>query len=96
MQQIVLNKRYSLSFEHQGEQIRLILLEDNVALVCRKETLKNLNSFLLKEELKIFKGRLQLYKQKDIIEVIMKGKPIAILSSGKFENALNNLGRSIC
>lgn len=92
---IILNEKYTLSFEQLGKKIRLTLSEGGKELACRKETLKNLDDFLLKDENTIFKGRLQLYKHKTIIEVIMKGKPIAILSSKKMENVLNKLRKSI-
>lgn len=95
MQHIVLNEKYTLSFEPLSKKIRLIISEADEELVCRKETIKNLNSFLLKEEMKIFKGRLQLSKHKDIIEVIVKGKTIAILSSSNIKDVLNNLPRAI-
>lgn len=91
MQQIILNEKYTLSFEPVGKKIRLAILEADVELVCRKETIKNLRDFMVKDELKIFKGRLQLNKQKDIIEVVMKDKPIAIVSAINFEQVLNNL-----
>lgn len=92
---IILNEKYTLSFQQLGKKIRLTISEGDKELVCRKETLKNLDDFLLKEEIGIFKGRLQLYKHKAIIEVIMKGKPIAILSSKKMEKVLNKLRKPI-
>ncbi len=91
MQRIILNEKYTFSLELTGEKVRLILSEGDVELVCRKETIKNLRIFLLKDEFKIFKGRFQLNKHSDIIEVIMKDKPIAIISSIKLELLLNNL-----
>ena len=95
MQRIILNEKYTLSFEPLGNRVRLIILEVDVELVCRKETIKNLTNFLLKNEEKIFKGRLQLYKHQNIIEVILKGKPIAIFSVKKLIAVLNNLRQSI-
>lgn len=92
---IILNEKYILSFQQLDKKIRLILSEGDKELVCRKETLKNLDEFLSKEEVGIFKGRLQFYKHTTLIEVIMKGKPIAILSSKKMENVLNKLRKAI-
>jgi len=91
MHQINLNEKYTLSFEQSGKKIRLIVSAANEKLVCRKETINNLKSFLLKDQLRIFKGRLQLNKLNDIIEVVMKDKPIAIVSASNFEHVLNNL-----
>ena len=91
MHQIILNEKYTLSFEQSGKKIRLIISAADEELVCRKETLKNLKNFLLKDQFRLFKGRLQLNKLNDIIEVIMKNKPIAIVSAGNFEHVINNL-----
>lgn len=95
MQRIILSEKYTLSFEPLGEKIRLILSEADIELVCRKETIKNLRNFILNDELKIFKGRLQLNKHKDIIEVIMKDKLIAIVSLSKLVHVLNNFENAI-
>lgn len=92
---IILNEKYTLSFQQLDKKIKLAISDGDKELVCRKETLKNLDDFLLKDENIIFKGRLQLYKHQTIIEVFMKGKPIAILSSKKMADVLNKLRKPI-
>lgn len=89
MKQIVLNHHYMLSAEPDGKKVRLIVSMANVEVVCRKETLKNLTSFLKETEAKIFKGRLQLHKQEDVIEVIVKKERIAVISAMEFEKLIS-------
>ena len=91
MQQIILNEKLILSFEPSGKKIRLIIIEADEELVCRKETLKNLQHFLAEDQAHLFKGRLQLKKHDDIVEVFIKDKPVAIISSNNFQEVLNNL-----
>lgn len=91
MQQLILNSKHVLVFEPSGKKIRLVITEADEELVCRKETLKNLQHFLAQEQAHIFKGRLQLHKINDAIEIIVKDKPIAIISSASLEKILNNL-----
>lgn len=85
----MLNDKLILSFEPLGRKVRLIIFEADVELACRKETIKNLQQFLAEDETKIFKGRLQLHKREDIIEVLLKSKPVAIVSLSAFKEALN-------
>ena len=80
-----------MSFEPLGKIVRLIIAEADEELVCRKVTIKNLKIFLIADEPKIFRGRLQLCKRNNVIEVIMKDKPIAIISLSSFEQVLNKL-----
>ena len=46
MQQIILNEKLTLVFEPLGKKVRLIITEADKELVCRKETIKNLQYFL--------------------------------------------------
>jgi len=91
MQQIILNEKLILSFEPSGKKIRLVITEADKELVCRKETIKNLNHFLVEDRAHIFKGRLQLKKHDDIVEVFIKDIPTAIISANSFREVLNNL-----
>ena len=52
---------------------------------------KEFEKILTEDETKIFKGRLQLHKQLDIIEILLKDKPIAVVSAIDFEQILNKL-----
>ena len=91
MQRIALNDSLTLSFEPFGKKVRLIVATIDEELACRKETIKNLMAFLKLEETNIFKGRLQLNKHGEVIELNVKNKPIALVSSKDFEQILNNL-----
>ncbi|TKC10321.1 hypothetical protein FA048_09005 [Pedobacter polaris] len=91
MRQIILNEKLTLSFETLDKGVRLIISEADMELVCRKETYKNLQNFLKADEINIFKGRLQLHKRNEIIEVVIKNKPSAIISTNDFKNVLDNL-----
>ena len=91
MRQIILNKQLTLTFEPIGKKVRLIILEADQELVCRKETLKNLLNFLSTEEMNLFKGRLQLHKVNEIIEVVIKNQPCAIVSTIDFKKVLDTL-----
>ncbi|KQC01080.1 hypothetical protein [Pedobacter sp. Hv1] len=91
MQKIILNNELTLSFEPLGKRVRLVVSTTANELVCRKETIKNLTSFLKLEENHLFKGRLQLNKHGDIIELNIQNKPTALISSKDFEQILNNL-----
>jgi hypothetical protein len=91
MHQVLLNNTLTLSFEPLGKKVRLIISEADVELACRKETIKNLKHFLTEDEMKIFKGRLQLHKKGDIVEILLKDKPIAVVASIDFKQILNKL-----
>lgn len=88
MQEIILNNELTFSFEPLGKRVRLIILGYGRELVCRKETFQNVLKFLTINEASLFKGRLQLNKNKDDIEIMIKGHPIATISSKIFEQAI--------
>ncbi|RZL20725.1 MAG: hypothetical protein EOO96_24720, partial [Pedobacter sp.] len=71
MQQIILNEKLTLVFEPADKKVRLIVLQADEELVCRKETIKNLQQFLSAQKAHLFKGRLQLSKNEDVIEVLL-------------------------
>ena len=91
MRQIILNEKLTLSFEPIGKKVRLIISEADQELVCRKETIKNLQNFCNVDSTYLFKGRLQLHKHDEIIEIVIKNKPCAIIASNDFNNVLANL-----
>lgn len=88
MQQIILNEKLILSFEIADKKVRLVVLQADEELVCRKETLKNLKHFLEKDQAHIFKGRLQLKKKEDVIEVLVKQNSAGVISSNTFKKVL--------
>ena len=77
--------------DQPDKKVVIAILEADVMLACRKETLGNLKKLMSLTEGRIFKGRLQLSKHGDIIEVIVKNTSVAVLGSSVFEQALNNL-----
>lgn len=91
MQQIILSKKLTLGFEPLGKKLRLIIFEKNEELVCRKETIKNLQQFLSAERAHLFKGRLQLSKNDNIIEVLVKQNSAGVISSDTFKKVLETM-----
>lgn len=91
MQQLILSDKLILSFELLDRKVRLIISELDTELACRKETVKNLRQFLIADETKVFKGRLQLHKYNEVIEVILNNKPVAAISTKDFKNIVDNL-----
>ena len=71
---IALDHGFSFAIEHFEKRARLIVYKGGVENVCRRESFKNLESFLRSDEESIFKGRLQLYKNAGEITVEVKGK----------------------
>lgn len=88
MQQIILSEKLTLGFEPLGGKLRLIIFETDEELVCRKETIKKLQQFLSVKQAHIFKGRLQLRKNEDVIEVLVKQNSAGIISSNTFKKVL--------
>ncbi|RZK54962.1 MAG: hypothetical protein EOO87_09055 [Pedobacter sp.] len=89
MPQIILNEKLIFVFEPSGKKIRLVITEADEELVCRKETLKNLQCFLAEEQAHLFKGRLQLFKSGDEIDVKVKNEIVGKISVQNFQHALN-------
>jgi hypothetical protein len=85
---IKLNDNYALTAERHLKGYRLIVLENDNVWVCRKETSRKLNQFMALDEGRIFKGRLQLYKRQDTINVFVKGQPIGTIPRQEFERQL--------
>lgn len=91
MENIILNDNLKLSFEKLPNIIRLVVSKDNEEWVCRKEKLKNLFSFLEFQQRRLFKGRLQLIKFDDKIEIQVKNKCVSSFSALLLEQTLNKL-----
>lgn len=91
MDMISLSNDFNLSFEKLPHAIRLIVSKNNEEWACRKEKLKNLFSFLETDKEHIFKGRLQLFKQYDRIDIQVKNIVIGTVSKESFEKTLKKL-----
>ena len=89
MESIYLNDKIKFSVEPKGKNIRLIASEADVELACRKESLKRINNFLSIENEHLFKGRLQLIKHKNQIDVKIKGLIVGSMEVQQFKEALN-------
>ncbi|MBC6110356.1 hypothetical protein ACFOG5_05745 [Pedobacter fastidiosus] len=84
MESIILTNGFKLSFEKLPNTIRLIILKDDEEWVCHKEKLKNLFSFLEVDIKNLFKGRLQLFKFDNRIDIQVKNKHISSISIETF------------
>ncbi|MNK17137.1 hypothetical protein D3C87_353210 [compost metagenome] len=91
MKSIGLNNNLIFSIEPLVNSVRLIVSEVDHEIACRKETIKNLNSFLESDNEKIFKGRLQLSKLDQDIEVIINKIPIGKIPLYSFSQLLNKV-----
>jgi hypothetical protein len=75
-----LNDNHYLTTKTHNKRVRLIVVNNDIEVVCRKETTRNLSQFLTLNEGRIFKGRLQLYKHNDHIAVEVKGVNIGLIT----------------
>lgn len=91
MKQIILNEQLTLLFEPTDRKVRLVVLQADEELVCRKETIKNLQQFLSTERAHLFKGRLQLNKNYNVIEVLVKQNSAGVISSNTFKKVLETM-----
>lgn len=91
MQQIILNEQLTMSFEPDHKKVRLVVLHADEELVCRKETIKKLQQFLSVKQAHIFKGRLQLSKNDDVIEILVKQNSAGIISSNTLKKILETM-----
>ncbi|PWS33569.1 hypothetical protein [Pedobacter paludis] len=91
MESISLDNNLKFSFEKLPHTIRLVISENDEEWVCRKEKLKKLFSFAEMDKEHLFKGRLQLYKSGDKINIQVKNELIGLISVGDFKQALNKL-----
>ena len=79
-----INNKLDLGVEHLEKKLRIVILYKKEELACRQETLKNLHYFIQSEKAHIFKGRLQLFKQTDVIVIEIKGKRLGTISAKNF------------
>ena len=91
MKNISLDNNFKLSFEKLPHTVRLIISKNDEEWICRKEKLKKLFSFAEIEKEHLFKGRLQLFKSGDKIDIQVKNEFIGTISKEDFKQSLNNL-----
>ena len=90
---VKLDDKLSFGIECAEKKARLIVYESGVEKVCRKETLKNLASFIQSGDNQLFKGRLRLHKKGTEIAIEVKGKLVGQIESERFESYLDALRR---
>ncbi len=88
MDAIRLNDNLKLSFESLPHAVKIIVSKDDEEWVCHKEKLKNLFSFLEMDIAHLFKGRLQLFKLGDRIDIQVKNIIIGSISKKTFVEVL--------
>jgi hypothetical protein len=71
MSSILLKDGLYLILERYEKRVRLVITSNKTELVCRKESFRNLEQFLQSGQ-HIFKGRLQLYKDRSDVQVKVK------------------------
>ena len=86
-----INNGLNLGIERFEEKVRLVVLENKKELACRKETFGNLHKFIAANKAHAFKGRLQLFKHRDIINVEVKGEKLGAVAVNKFGDCLSKL-----
>jgi len=91
MIQFQLTQSHKLIIENNDHRIRLIIMENEKELVCRKESIRKLEQCILLTETSIFKGRLQLFKQGNRIDILMKNTHIGSIQALDLQNGLSIL-----
>ncbi len=91
MHLIDLENNKKLGFEVFDKKIRLIALENEFEIACRKSTYKNLITFLDARETCLFNGRLQLHKVDKDIMISVKQTSFGSLSILNFKKLLTEL-----
>src|SRR5476651_309872 len=86
---LLLHPNYRLGIEHYAPlRVRLIIYKSGEVYVCRKESIYKLKQFLALGEGRAFKGRLQLVKHGDVIDVEVKGKAVGSVGFVEMEKLL--------
>ncbi|TFF35089.1 hypothetical protein [Mucilaginibacter psychrotolerans] len=71
-----------------GKQLRLIISDGTAELACRKESPGALKRFLASAETRLFKGRLQLRKDKETVIVVLKGEDVGVIAMEELDKVL--------
>jgi hypothetical protein len=74
-----------------NNKVKLIIIRNNEEYVCRMEMLHKLKEFTELKEARIFRGRLQLFKEEGLINVIAKGEVAGIIDEDSFTRCLDAL-----
>ncbi|HLO37052.1 MAG TPA: hypothetical protein VK173_01040 [Lacibacter sp.] len=79
-----------MSIELDNKRVRLVIYQGSEERVCRKENISRIKEFLVQQEGRLFKGRLQLHKIDQQINIEVKGKVIGNLDVDHFTAMLQN------
>ena len=90
MEVIKLEENYSFAIEPLGKRVRLVVYLSDVEKVCRLETRKKLEKFLLSDENHLFKGRLQLAKTGPAISIMVKDQAVGVISGKNLTDLLRS------
>ncbi len=77
-----------LVIEPSDKKLRLIIINNNQEIACRKEFRNKIIDFLEKENEWLFKGRLQLRKNNNLVEVYFKKALVDCISIPLFTKML--------
>lgn len=91
MKNIDLSKGFVLRVQPYNDKVRVIVLLNNEEYVCRIALLPKLLDFAAAKEAHLFKGRLQLYKEAGLINVLAKGEVAGIIDEHTFINYLEGM-----
>lgn len=91
METFNLQNDLKFSFEKLPHTIRLIISKNDEEWVCRKEKLKKLFEFAEVDNEHLFKGRLQLFKLEDKVDIKFKNESIGTVLKVDFIQTLNRL-----
>lgn len=91
MGSIDLSNGFALRIEPYNDKVRVIVLLNNEEYVCRIALLPKLLDFAAAKEAHVFKGRLQLYKEAGLINVLAKGEVAGIIEENTFINYLEGM-----
>ena len=87
MTTIPLSHNYTFAIKpYEKLRVRLIVYKKGEVYVCRKESLFKLKQFLALDDGRAFKGRLQLVKHGDVVDVEVKGELVGSIGPGDMEN----------
>ena len=87
MQPFKLNNNHTLAVEPYKNRLRLVVFKDDAEIVCRKEAPGRLKRFLLGDEERLLKGRLQLVKTAVGIGIEVKGEIVGEVLITSFKGA---------
>lgn len=73
---IAQNPLYDFKVEPYQKKVRLIILKEGIELACRKENIKPIYKFIEGADATMFKGRLQLEKRKNTINLLFKKEKV--------------------